>query len=75
MRALRRLLLIMLIAVPVFVVIGVALFFYLVRRPLPQIDGTLRAAGFGAPVTIIRDRYGIPHIYASNPHDLFFAQG
>jgi penicillin amidase len=28
-----------------------------------------------APVEIIRDRWGIPHIYAGNTQDLFFAQG
>lgn len=27
------------------------------------------------PVTIVRDRWGIPHITAQNEHDLFFAQG
>ncbi len=27
------------------------------------------------PVEIIRDRWGINHIYAKNEHDLFFAQG
>lgn len=27
------------------------------------------------PVTILRDRWGVAHIYAQNQHDLFFAQG
>lgn len=27
------------------------------------------------PVEILRDRWGVPHIYASSPSDLFFAQG
>ena len=27
------------------------------------------------PVEIIRDRWGVPHIYAQTTHDLFFAQG
>ena len=27
------------------------------------------------PVEIIRDKYGISHIYAKNPRDLFYAQG
>ena len=75
MRVFRRLLLIVLIAVVVLVMAGAAGVFYMVRRPFPQIDGTLRAAGLGAPVTIVRDHYGIPHIYASSPHDLFFAHG
>ncbi|HSP13642.1 MAG TPA: penicillin acylase family protein [Thermoanaerobaculia bacterium] len=35
----------------------------------------LRLAGLRAEVTVIRDKWGVPHIYASNQHDLFFAQG
>lgn len=31
--------------------------------------------GLQAPVEIIRDRWGINHIYAETEHDLFFAQG
>ena len=36
---------------------------------------TLRVAGLGQPVEVLRDRWGVPHIYAKNEHDLFFAQG
>ena len=36
---------------------------------------TLKAAGLGQPVEIIRDRWGINHIYAKSEYDLFFAQG
>ncbi len=35
----------------------------------------LRVAGLTSPVEIIRDRWGIAHIYAANEADLFFAQG
>lgn len=31
--------------------------------------------GLQQPVEIIRDRWGVNHIYAKNEHDLFFAQG
>ncbi len=31
--------------------------------------------GLKAPVEILRDRWGVPHIYAQNSDDLFFAQG
>src|SRR5512136_1157144 len=48
---------------------------FLSKRRLPQIDGTLNVPGLTAAVEIIRDRWGIPHIYAANTHDLFFAQG
>jgi penicillin amidase len=36
---------------------------------------TLKVEGLGRPVEIIRDRWGICHIYAENESDLFFAQG
>ena len=31
--------------------------------------------GLREPVEILRDRWGVPHIYARNTHDLFLAQG
>lgn len=31
--------------------------------------------GLTAPVEIVRDQWGLNHIYAKNQHDLFFAQG
>src|SRR4051794_28114663 len=43
--------------------------------PLPVVSGSLPLAGISARVRIVRDRWGVPHIYASNEHDLFFAQG
>ena len=36
---------------------------------------TASVKGLRAPVEILRDRWGVPHIYARNVHDLFFAQG
>ena len=35
----------------------------------------LTVPGLNQPVEILRDRWGIAHIYARNEHDLFFAQG
>src|SRR5215468_3564033 len=43
--------------------------------PRPQVSGTLVLDGLSAPVRIVRDRWGVPHIYAENQDDLFFAQG
>lgn len=47
----------------------------LARQSLAQLDGALNVPGLREPVDIIRDRWGIPHIYARNVDDLFFAQG
>ncbi len=54
---------------------GYAYYFSITRSPLPQMDGELKAQGLKERVEVIRDPYGIPHIYAKNLHDLFFAQG
>lgn len=35
----------------------------------------LTVSGLRAPVELVRDRFGIVHIYAGNEHDLFMAQG
>jgi penicillin amidase len=41
----------------------------------PPAARTLTVAGLSQPVEVLRDRWGINHIYAGNEHDLFFAQG
>jgi penicillin amidase len=50
-------------------------YYMLMRRPLPQTKGDLHLQGLHETVEVITDRYGVPHIYAQNEDDLFFAQG
>ncbi len=38
-------------------------------------ENDLVISGLTAPVEILRDQWGVNHIYAKNQHDLFFAQG
>ena len=75
MRFIKGLLLFVLVVVVIVAVVAGGSYLYLTRRAFPQIDGTLQIPGLRAPVTIIRDKNGIPHIYAGNQHDLFLAQG
>ena len=42
---------------------------------LSKIEGTIAIDGLAEPVEIIRDRWGVAHIYARTVRDLFFAQG
>ena len=44
-------------------------------QSLPTTKGTLSVQGISEPVEIIRDDFGIPHIFASNEADLYFAWG
>src|SRR5712671_996711 len=45
------------------------------HRALAVISGELKAPGLQQSVEVLRDRWGVAHIYAQNQHDLFFAQG
>jgi penicillin G amidase len=42
---------------------------------LARIDGEVRVQGLLAPVRVVRDRWGIPHIKAESLADAFFGQG
>ena len=69
-----------LIALAMAIVLGVAscvvLWAYLdAHAALPQVDGRVRVEGLLAPVSVLRDAQGVPHIRAANLHDLMFAQG
>ena len=45
------------------------------QAALSEVQGTLKVTGLERPVNVLRDRWGVAHIYAQNQHDLFFAQG
>src|SRR5262249_26443895 len=42
---------------------------------LARLEGEIKVPGLKEPVEVLRDRWGVPHIYAKNSDDLFFAQG
>lgn len=42
---------------------------------LPKVSGQLKLKGLKQDVEVIRDEWGIPHVYAKDIHDLLFAQG
>ncbi|HLX59424.1 MAG TPA: penicillin acylase family protein [Ktedonobacteraceae bacterium] len=50
-------------------------YYFLLRRPLPRYKGEISLQGLREQVEVITDRYGVPHIYAQNEDDLFYAQG
>jgi penicillin amidase len=45
------------------------------RTVLARVDGDVTVPGLREPVEVLRDRWGVAHIYAKNTDDLFFAQG
>ena len=75
MRVPRRVVLSIPVVALVLVVVAGGIGYLVVRRTLPQINGTLQVAGLQDRVEAYRDKWGVPHIFANNEHDLFFAQG
>src|SRR5205809_6343681 len=53
---------------------GLAVFAAILIAPLLRAE-EVAVAGLRKPVEILRDRWGVPHIYAQTVEDLFFAQG
>ncbi|HUG05430.1 MAG TPA: penicillin acylase family protein [Candidatus Limnocylindria bacterium] len=70
----RRLVVVAIAALVAFAAISTT-FGLLVVRPLPTVDADLRLLGLHERVEVLRDTYGVPHIFASDLHDVFFAQG
>jgi penicillin amidase len=74
----RRFLKGLLIALLVILIAGIAGAFWARRElhgSLAQLDGSRRVAGLGAPVSIARDRLGIPSIRAASREDVARALG
>jgi penicillin amidase len=62
-------------ALGAFGIAGIAVWYQLFRRPLPRASGRFRLSGLEAPVQVLRDRHGVPHIRARGSIDLAFALG
>lgn len=45
------------------------------RQSLPKTEGELRLQGAHAPIEVLRDAFGVPHIYAGSIEDAHFALG
>ena len=74
-RLLLRLLLVLILITLVTVLISGLWLYHITSVALPTLDGVADVSGLSAPVKVIRDQHGVPHITAANLADLFFAQG
>ncbi|NNV06266.1 penicillin acylase family protein [Geobacillus sp. C56-T2] len=64
------------LAIVFFALAGIGVFVSAyIHRSLPIVEGKLAVPGLLDEVSVIRDSHGVPHIFANNEHDLFFAQG
>jgi penicillin G amidase len=62
--------------IPVLIVASLVLTgLIVIYRPLATTDGEFRLLGIDERAEVLRDSYGVPHIYAQTAHDLFYLQG
>jgi penicillin G amidase len=59
----------------IFIVLCAAWLTWRVRSSFPLLDGTIAVQGISAPVEVLRDAHGVPHIRAKSIADALFAQG
>jgi penicillin amidase len=74
-KLLGKILMILGIIILLVVIVAAGGGYFVTRRNFPAVNGTIKVAGLQSQMEVYRDSWGIPHIYASNIHDLFFAQG
>ncbi len=49
--------------------------YFWLRSSLPQTEGTIGLEGPTSAIDILRDQYGVPHIFAATDRDAFFGLG
>ena len=59
----------------IFLIIFATVTWWLVYRPLPQLNGVATLPGLQGEVTVERDNWGVPHIRAGSVEDAVEAQG
>jgi penicillin amidase len=55
--------------------LAIAALYLVMRQSLPRTAGELSLAGPAAPIEILRDSFGVPHIYAQSQEDAQFGLG
>ncbi|WP_260471940.1 penicillin acylase family protein [Bacillus salinus] len=70
-----RILVITLLIIAALLLTTITSAYLYLRLSLPATRGTITLSELENPVTVYRDENGVPHIEASNLHDLYVAQG
>jgi penicillin G amidase len=75
MKALKISLYSLLVLVVIALITGLILITLVKRGALPKYKGEITLAGLSGEVKVYRDERGMPHIYAGDEHDLYYAVG
>jgi penicillin amidase len=75
MRRLLRLVAALLALLVILTALALASAYVYLRQSLPKLEGEVPAIALNAAVEVVRDAYGIPHIFAASHKDATFALG
>ena len=75
MKVLLRVLRTLVVLVLVLAVVGGGWFYWRANAGMPALDGRVSHPSLTGEVTLKRDNWGVPHIYADNEVDAYFALG
>ena len=75
MKTLRIILYSLAVIVVIAIVAGFIFISGIKRGALPKYSGELSLKGLSGEVKVYRDERGMPHIYAADEHDLYYAVG
>ena len=75
MRRLARSIAVLLALLAVLSAVALASAYVYLRQSLPKVEGEVPAPALKAAVEVLRDAYGIPHIFASTEADAAYALG
>ena len=75
MRRLARSIAVLLVLLAVLSAAALASAYVYLRQSLPKVEGEVPAPALKAAVEVLRDAYGIPHIFASSEADAAYALG
>lgn len=71
----KKILIILGVFLGVVIIVGLIFIGRFKTKALPDYNKDVKLNGLIADVTVIRDSFAIPHIYAENEHDLYLAVG
>ena len=71
----KKILIAVLVLILAVLIVSMVASYLSFRKSLPKTKGEAFVPGLKEPVEIYRDEYGVPHIFAQNDHDLYFAAG
>jgi penicillin amidase len=75
MKLIKSILFSLLVLIVIAVVSGLILVTGIKNGAVPEYEGELTLSGLTNEVTVYRDERGMPHFYAENEHDLYYAVG